>query len=205
MSASQMRDAAVELINGRGGTIGTDIHEMKHAEDKAHSFPESAVTACNYSLNGEPCVYRNGNVCIITGSATPSRKSRLSFRQSVLKIEWQISMHCCHAKWHTTAPPHSPLSCQITDRHMGWNHCIRDRSERVVIWPQAHLSLFSSVSSQADRMTRNRRGVGRGGEGGVCRHNDGQGITMKKVSAFPSCGAEHREKMRQCINERTHL
>lgn len=70
-------------------------------------FPDSRVMACNYFFNGRPCVYQNVNVCIITGSTTAARMSRQLARQSSLKIEWQISMHCCHAKWQTEYP-HRP-------------------------------------------------------------------------------------------------
>ena len=110
----RMRGAAVELINGRGGTRGTEIifmgwnrqmnlcvrahtHTHTHTQNKNTLVPDSRVMACNYFLNGRPCVYQNVNVCIITGSTKPARMSRLPARQSGLKIEWQISMHCCHA------------------------------------------------------------------------------------------------------------
>lgn len=122
--AFQIRGPAVELINGWGGTRGTEIiftrwnTQMNVCEcihtQQSILFPDSRVMACNYFLNGRPCVYQNVNVCIITGSATPARMSRLSARQSSLKIEWQISMHCCQTKWQTE-PLHSPWA----DKYQG--------------------------------------------------------------------------------------
>lgn len=102
---------------------------MRHADEyvcmcthtiKNHFFPESTAVACNYFLNGQPCVYQNVNVCIITGSTMPVRMSRLSPCQSSLKIALQISMQCCHAKWQTE-PPHSLWADKYTNfRQVHW-------------------------------------------------------------------------------------
>lgn len=45
-------------------------------------FPDSGLMACNYFLNGQPCVYQNVNVCIITGSTMAARMSGLPACQS---------------------------------------------------------------------------------------------------------------------------
>lgn len=62
---------------------------------------DSRMMACNYFFNGGPCVYRNVNVHIITGSAVRLRMSSLSGCQSLLKIAGQISMRRCHSNWQT--------------------------------------------------------------------------------------------------------
>ena len=82
---------------GRWICVCVHTHTHTHTQNKNTLVPDSRVMACNYFLNGRPCVYQNVNVCIITGSTKPARMSRLPARQSGLKIEWQISMHCCHA------------------------------------------------------------------------------------------------------------
>lgn len=92
---------------------------------------DSRMMVCNYFFNGGPCVYRNVNVRIITGSATRLRMSSLSSCQSPLKIAGQISMRCCHGNWQTESAAAFKLT-NIRAVH-GRNYSIKEKTERR--WP----------------------------------------------------------------------
>ncbi len=106
----------------------------------------------------------------------------------------------------TDRAPSSPLSWQISGQCMGWNYCIRQHSELVVIWQQAnqHLNMGSAEPRSQGRVDRQReRGQGelkmiqtQGNSKNQRRHRH----KKKYQQRFPSCGAE-TVKSRQSINE----
>lgn len=78
---------------------------------------------------------------------------------------------------------------------MGWNYCIREHSELVVIWRQAnqHLNVGSTELRSRGRVDRQREG----GQGGT-KDDTGQGWSKNQrrdrhekqfQQRFPSCGA----------------
>lgn len=94
-------------------------------------FWDSRMMVCNYFFNSGPCVYRNVNVRIITGSTARLRMSSLSGCQSLLKIAGQISMRCCHGNWQTESAAAFKLT-NIRAVH-GRNYSIKEKTEKG--WP----------------------------------------------------------------------